>query len=197
MKLCLTSACKSLLADLDILYNYYLNVKDEYIQVVDGKSIDIILVETCTYLHEVPFTSLNKVYIKKSNIEGLGVFAKHNIKCGEILTLYPSDIVRVPNKGNLYYEFTSERNLVFKEKYAYQTDYCIIAGDSTCIDDMNLVGHIVNDSCANSCHYDTSNNNCIYYPYHMFVFIVASKNINKDEELLVSYGVDYWKIIKK
>lgn len=195
MKLCLNNASKSLLNDLDTLYNYYLSIKDEYSQVIDGKCIDFILVETCTSLYEVPFTPLNKVYIKKSNIEGLGVFAKHNIKYGEILTLYPSDIVRIQSKNNLYYEFTSGRNVGFKEKYAYQTNYCIIAGDSTCIDDMNLVGHIVNDSCANCIHYDTNNNNCIYYPYHMFVLIVASKNINKDEELLVSYGVDYWKII--
>ena len=28
---------------------------------------------------------------------------------------------------------------------------------------------------------------------NMFVLIVACKDINKDEELLVSYGLDYWK----
>lgn len=197
MQLHLNANTKSLLNDLDTLYNYYLSIKDEYVQVLDGQSIDSILITTCTSLYEVPLEPINKVYVKPSTIEGLGVFAKHNIKKGEIVTLYPSDIVRIKsNKDNLYYEFTSERDVTFKEKYAYQTSYCIIAGDNTCLDNMNLVGHIVNDSCIKVAkEYDTKNNNCIYYPYHMFVLIVALKNISKDEELLVSYGLDYWKII--
>lgn len=195
MQLNLTTASKSLLNDLDTLYNYYLGVKDEHMQVIDGYTIDSILITTCTSLHEVPFSQLDKVFVAKSNIEGLGVFAKENISMGEILTMYPSDIVRIPLSDNLYYEFTSDRDVSFKEKYAYQTNYCIIAGDNTCLTDMNLVGHIVNDNCADIINYDSSNNNCIYYSYHMFVLIVASKNIKKDEELLVSYGVDYWKII--
>ena len=192
---------KSLLNDLDTLYNYYLSIKNDHMQMINGQSIDSILITTYTSLHEVPLVQLNKVYVKQSNIEGLGVFAKNDIQCGEIVTIYPSDIVRLPNGNNLYYEFTSDRNVTFHEKYAYKTEYAIIAGDNTCIDDMNLVGHIVNDGCCtdgtqkSNNEYHTNNNNCIYYPYHMFILIVAYKNISKDEELLVSYGLDYWKII--
>lgn len=197
----LDTKSKLLLNDLDILNDYYLSIKDEYMQVIDGKSIDSILVTTCTSLCDVPFAKLNNVYVKQSNIEGLGVFASRDLTCGEIATIYPSDIVRLPAKNNLYYEFTSNNNTTFHEKYAYQTNYCIIAGDLSCIDDMNLVGHIVNDGCCtdgteeSNDNYNTNNNNCIYYPYHMFVLIVTTKNIKKDEELLVSYGLDYWKTI--
>lgn len=198
MELKLNNTSKSLLDDLDAINRYYISIKDEYIQMIDGKSIDSILVTTCTSLCDVPFAKLDCVYVAPSNIEGFGVFAKRNLKRGEIVTIYPSDIVRLPGKDNLYYEFSSERKCIFDEKYAYQTNYCIIAGDLSNIDDMNLVGHIVNDGtiCTKN-NYNTKNNNCIYYPYHMFVLIVVDKDIKKGEELLVSYGIDYWKIINQ
>lgn len=199
MNLHLTTVSTSILKDLNTLYNCYLNERDDHLQYVDGQCIYSILISIYTSLYEVPLEQLNKVYVKKSPIEGLGVFSKENIRKGEIVTIYPSDIVRIHNKGNKYYEFCSDRPTIFYEKYAYKTAQCIISGDATHIKDMNLVGHIVNDGCyydpkINN-EYHTKNNNCIYYPYRMFVLIVASKDIKKGEELLVSYGIDYWKNI--
>lgn len=202
--LSLNKNSKKLLSYLDTLYHYYMENKET--ELISNMLIDHILIATYISFHEVPFPQLNKVYIHKSTIEGLGVFAKENISKGEIVSMYPSDTVRI-YKGNIYYEACSDRTTnTNNEKYAYKTEQCVILGDPQFTKDMNLVGHIVNDSCQtdglleNNIKYGLETmlkQNCVYYPYHIFVLIVASKDINKDEELLVSYGVDYWTTINK
>lgn len=184
IKLCLDKTSKALLSDLDTLYDYYIENKDVELDA----EIDHLLIAMLVSFHQVPLCHLNKVYIDKSNIEGFGVFAKEYIKKGEIVSMYPSDVVRIYHQ-NEYYEKCSDRTTNLNlSKYAYKTEQCVILGDSEFISDMNLVGHMINDGCHEQ--------NCVYYPYHIFILIVASKDINKDEELLVSYGVDYWTTIK-
>lgn len=192
IKLLLNDVTKELLKDLDILYKYYIDNKEEHLELVDGIVIDHILMATYLCFYEVPIPQLNKVYVDQSNIEGLGVFAKENIKKGEIVTIYPSDAVRI-DKGNEYYQMLSDRTLQISETCAYKTNYAIILGDRTLIKDTNLVGHIVND---HTDYKKSLEQNCIYYPYHMFILIVVIEDIKKDDELLVSYGVDYWNVIK-
>ena len=193
IKLLLNEVTKELLKDLDILYKYYIDNNEEHLELVDGIVIDHILMATYLCFYKVPIPLINKVYVSKSNIEGLGVFAKENIKKGEIVTIYPSDAVRI-DKGNEYYQMLSDRTLQISETCAYKTDYGIILGDRDLINDTNLVGHIVNDYTN---YKESLEQNCIYYPYHMFILIVAAIDIKKDNELLVSYGVDYWNVIHR
>lgn len=203
MTLILNEDSKELLKDLDTLYDYYLKHKDEHIEYGEVV-IDHILIGLYLSLYEVPLPDLNKVYIGKSKIEGLGVFASKNIKKGEIVSMYPSDVVRIYH-GDHYCEFKSDQCQVVDDRHAYKTNECVIFGDPTLLDNMNLVGNMINDHAQtdgseeqNILYYHESylKQNVKYHPYHIFVLIVACKDIMKDEELLVSYGVDYWKVIK-
>jgi hypothetical protein len=208
MDLVLTETSKELLENLDVLYEFYETNKDEHIEIIDNKTIDHILIATQLSLSDAPLPQLDKVYIKKSNVEGLGVFAKEDLKKGEIVSLYPSDIVRL-HFGQFYNQECNEyvKDIDENNRYAYKiNDYCTIMGDPTLIHDMNLVGHIVNDSCKTdgtkeqNYIYDKKAHhyrNCMYYPYHIFVLIVTTKEVKKDEELLVMYGIDYWTVIQK
>lgn len=178
--------------DLDTLYQYYLTNREEHLEYVSNITIDHILIGLYLSLNEVPLPQLNKVYVNKSNIEGLGVFAACNINKGEIVSMYPSDVVRIYN-GNKYCEFKSDRCNKVDLKHAYKVSKnTVIFGDPTLLDNMNLVGNMIND-CINT----DFKPNVEYYPYNIFVLIVACHDIKKDEELLVSYGVDYWATIHK
>lgn len=205
MDLVLNDKSKELLENLDSLYQFYETNKDEHMEMIDNMKIDHILIATQLSLSDAPLPPLDKVYIKKSNIEGLGVFAKEDLKKGEIVSLYPSDIVRL-HFGQFYHQaFNDVKEINENNRYAYKiNDYCTIMGDPTLIDDMNLVGHIVNDFCKTDGTKEQNNiydkkahyyRNCMYYPYHIFVLIVTTKDIKKDEELLVMYGIDYWTVI--
>lgn len=166
---------------------------------------------------------LNKAFVKESNIHGLGVFAKCDIEKGELVTFYPGDIVQYdtlvgPKEGNYVLHHPSER---FASMYGTSVDTLIIhsknsnylltidekyriIGEPTLLDDPCYLGHMINDAtkCTDEEKYLKSNylnTNCSFYisKGDLRVMVVATKNIRKDEELLVSYGVDYWKSYNK
>lgn len=203
---------------LDDIYNFYIENKFEDVIKYDDKKIPIdhILIATWIALHEAPLPQLNKNFIAKSKIEGLGAFAKRNIKKGEIVSMYPSEIVQLHCSGKSYptcsdrvmekYNLSDENNMdeyINNNRNIYKmNENYSIAGDHF-ISDTNFTGHLLNDACDGTKENDDMYNimsfrhqNCIYYPYKIFILIVACKNINKNEELLVSYQTDYWKAIK-
>jgi len=205
MDLTLNDKSRELLENLDTLYQFYQFNKLNHLEIVklENKKIEIdhILIATHLSLSDAPLPFLNKVYIKKSKVDGLGVFAKEDLKKGEIVSMYPSDIVRIYH-GKQYYE---QYNVYCNDyRYAYKTELCTIMGVPSLIDNTNLVGHIVNDYCKTDGsetqnyiynHLTHENRNCKYYPYHIFILIVTTKDIKKGDELFVPYGIDYWSII--
>jgi SET domain-containing protein len=207
MDLILTETSKELIDGLDTMYHFYKEHKSEHLEITPIITIDHILIATLLSLSEAPLPELNKVYLDKSKIDGLGVFAKENLIKGEIISMYPSDIVRL-HQQNHYYEARSDQvkdNNDINERYAYKlNDYCSIMGDQNLINNTNLVGHFINDGSQTDGSYQHNQEynikthqtrNCKYYPYRLFVLIVTTKNVEKDEELLVPYGIDYWSII--
>lgn len=206
---------------LDDIYNFYIENKFNDVIKYDDKKIPIdhILIATWIALYEAPLPQLNKIFIAKSKIEGLGAFAKRNIKKGEIVSMYPSEIVQLHSDGKSYptcsdrvmekYNLEDENNMddyINNNRHIYKiNENYSIAGDPYFISDTNFTGHILNDSCKSDGTkkgddmYNINSNmnqNCIYYPYKIFILIVACKDINMNEELLVSYQNDYWKAIK-
>tara|TARA_R110000868_G_C10864459_1_gene761776 strand:+ start:166 stop:798 length:633 start_codon:yes stop_codon:yes gene_type:complete len=161
-----------------------------------------------------------KIEIKKSNIHGYGVFATKNIKKNEIITFYPADIIIKKDKiGSKIY--TSERYSEKKEENKTLTnwkndgsplnnpyllninkEYSII-GDSDFKDNLNYVGHLINDGAK---HNRTEKSkqiymkiaflkmNCCYEKSNTCVYIEAIKDIKKNEELFMAYGIDYWNV---
>lgn len=184
---------------LDDIYHFYIENKEE-------GDIDNVLISCWLALHEAPFPKLDKIYVAKSNIEGMGVFSKKPIKKGEIVSMYPSEMVILDQKypiGTERLQKYMNNNYIYNNVYTYKVDdrYSIL-GDSHFISDTNMVGHILNDACSSdgtqegNKNYKTDKQNCIYYQYkNMFILIVACKDIDINEELLVAYQVDYWKMI--
>ena len=173
----------------------------------------------------IPSLSLNKVEIKASKIHGKGVFAKQNIKKGEIITMYPGDILRYyPNKdkdkcvkggskcGIMVSNFIPDK--MYREiiqnpqdsnlcKYMFDVnDYYNIIGHPDLISDSAYLGHMCNDGARSSTSTDVQvylnicsllNNSMYYSIMDCHIAIMAYKDIKMGEEILVSYGVNYWK----
>lgn len=159
------------------------------------------------------------VYVKKSLIHGNGVFAKYNIKKNSIITIYPIDSIYYTN--NL-----EEKNLYFLEKNFFDCinnkNYMIginkdieIYGNQNNISNNTVIGHIINDSVSFTidneniddislkniiCKYVlTSNNNAIMKSNadKTLYYIIATKDINEGDEILMSYQPKYWLDNKK
>ncbi len=211
---------------IDTLYVMFMSSKATKIEVngelleLDNFLIDLHLKFPSD---ELPFPyKLNIVGVKKSNISGNGVFAARDIKKGEIVTFYPCDTFKYW-KGNNYAPWCSNRvikkyNLTTPEdihKYSTSSEYTFnleprkysISGDPNFIDDPTFLGHMINDG-AKSNGSEKSNEiyikiawlrmNCMFKtsPQYVFVYIQATKDIKKGEELLTPYGIDYWRTHK-
>jgi SET domain-containing protein len=173
--------------------------------------------------NNLPF-ELNKVELKKSNTHGIGVFAKQNILCGELITFYPGDIVEYnPNEdrhipGHITCIIKSKRLEeqsnnqsyydLMSNDYAFDinTKYTII-GNPSFKDDPNYMGHFINDGAksnstlkSNDIYYKISKlkENCDFYSLKdLHIAIIATKNINIGEELFIHYGIEYWQTHNK
>lgn len=194
---------------LNDIYNFY--QENKFVDTIEKIPIDHILIATWIALHEAPLPQLNKIFIAKSKIEGLGAFAKRNIIKGEIVSMYPSEVVlcggyptcsdRIMEKYNLN-DDSNMNEYINNNRYHFKMDNYSIAGDSYFINDTNFAGHVLNDAIKCDGTKDSIEKykkcelqNCIYYPYKIFILIVACKDIKAGEELLVSYQTDYWKAI--
>lgn len=132
--------------------------------------------------------SLNNIqcsfYIKKSNIcNGYGLFAKRYIPKEEIITYYYGYIKstkllfsKIENRYAIEYDNNKSKRLIgihdinkINKKGAAQ-----MVNDAIC----PYITNKINNSCF------INNGKCIY--------LKSIENINKDEEILASYGIDYW-----
>jgi SET domain-containing protein len=137
------------------------------------------------------------IYIKKSEIHGLGVFANKDFNKGEAITRYPAHYIYKLNQYPIF-NINLKPNDNFKD-YRYDLDdNIVINGHPKFINNMSLVGHICNDGYKHN--FETNNkknrnkyNNSTFLPCDdRIINIVSFKNIKKDEEILVPYGFNYW-----
>lgn len=124
-------------------------------------------------------------YIKESSIcKGYGLFAKTSIPKDEIITYYYGYIKstklpfnKIENKYSIEFDNNKSKRLVGINN----------------INKINKKGaaQIVNDAI---CNYITNkNNNSCFINDGKYIYLKSINNINKDEEILASYGIDYWK----
>lgn len=162
--------------------------------------------------------NIDKVYIKQSNIHGNGLFAKVNINKGDIITFYPGDVlVYYPEKNR---NITSSRGLIihdhmnkelssicdknqeFYDCYTFDINesYSII-GFPDINDNPSYLGHICNDGARGYSEKDKEiymndilikSNAMSHIICDCIVAVVAIKDINIDEEILVPYSHEYW-----
>ncbi len=144
------------------------------------------------------------IYIKKSKIHGLGVFANKDFNKGEAITRYPAHYIYKLNQYPIF-NINLKPNDNFKD-YTYELDDNIaINGHPKFINNLSLVGHICNDGYKHN--FETNNkknrnkynkknkihNNAMFLENKdNIIQVVSFKNIKKDEEILVAYGFNYW-----
>jgi hypothetical protein len=164
--------------------------------------------------------NLKKCEIKNSNIHDRGVFSTKNIKKGELITMYPGDIIMPYPDGRgkkgeqvrygivnsqslpkkLHISNNTDPNLKHLLYYAFDlSDNLSIIGHPKMIQDTSYLGHMINDICnegKNETKYNQSLSKCNVAGKGIcngrYLAIIALKNIKQGEELLMSYGFKYW-----
>ena len=165
--------------------------------------------------------NLNKVHVKESKIHGNGLFAKTNIKQGEIITIYPCDILAYyPEKNRdakehvVAYLFceelkdNQEAKDLFHENKKYYKDYQLVINETysaiglpEITNNPTYLGHLCNDGAR--AH--TPEDKKIYESVSVLksnaffknicdcmMAVVAIKDIKENDEILVTYGHGYW-----
>lgn len=136
------------------------------------------------YLHTM---LVENIYISKSNIEkaGKGLFAgPYGFKKGQIIGKYSTPNNSI-NLGNV------KKNCENKENcWAYIFCEDNENDNAMCWDSLGIRSSIIryiND--AYNTHFK---NNCYFDIIDNEVYVIASKKIKKNEEIMVSYGYKYW-----
>lgn len=196
--------------------------KNRVSKVVHGVYNELILK---TILFRTDFGDNNpsdRAIVMKSEISGLGVFAKKNISKQDIITFYPAHYVIVPDgvneNGNIIVraklsEAVISRGYTFDIKFydSYSTkinSYYSIAGDPRIHNRGGFIGHMCNDGGMyhltekndeakheyNTMKENICNADIVVKPYinELAAAIIASRDIKSGEEILVPYGYKYW-----
>ena len=145
------------------------------------------------------------VYVKKSLIEnaGFGIFAKKNIKKNTPIIIYYGE--KITNKEIMNFYLKDKKNYQKNiSPYLRSTgipDTQVNGKKSEKSNNINLKGYLVNDSCNITNIDDNSidkylsnnnNNNLSILETKDFPIYYSIRDIKKDEELYVSYGLGYW-----
>jgi len=172
-----------------------------------------------------PKLRLNRCYVGvESTIDGAGrgLFASRDIEEGELITLYPGDVMLAWERtvgdfagevgvmfGNHVQKDDQKRTadrLTTDDARAYELKiggrHSVVA-DPFLVDDAAYIGHIANDySILNSrdkasvdsyVKSSKKGHNAAHFVLEGSHFVtVATRNISHDEEIFVSYGFSYW-----
>lgn len=151
----------------------------------------------------------NLLEVKESRIHDQGVFAKVNLEANQVVTIYPCNgIIRDGCLQSL--EEINPHHLCFVHNYKIKLadKKTFIFGNPDYQFDGRL-GHLINDSCPNieqlryldkdnisNCIEYLSNglkcNNCVFVLHQDYVYVKTLQPIAKGEELISSYGFEFW-----
>jgi uncharacterized protein len=128
------------------------------------------------------------LYIKDSTIPGagMGLFTDIDIKKGEIVTEYCGE--------KITWKECEKRN----EAMDGLNSYYLYISKNNCIDALHALdtfGRYANDA-VGFVRVAGKKNNCEYHIIKKKPYIVAKKNIKAGEEIFVSYGKEYWEVMK-
>lgn len=180
----------------------------------DGKEYDLDGMKMIL-LTDIGCHHLNRVVIRESNVHGSGVFATENIRKGELITLYPGDVVDFfPNEGQRI-EFRSisdrEKQVSADGVVLLSPDYSIsggkgysVFGDPRFTRNPSYLGHMVNDGSTYNPDSETAESyrersqekaNCYFRSISgLHIATIAGRDIKEGEELFASYGHGYWRV---
>jgi uncharacterized protein len=129
-----------------------------------------------------------KLVVKKSQLpkSGKGLYTKEEIKKGEFIVEY---------KGEIITDKEATRRAAEDDCYGYM----FFINKNHCIDAYHTPQHLAryaNDA-KGLARVEGFKNNAEYEIVGKKCFIKATKNIKSGEEIFVSYGKEYWKVIKE
>lgn len=125
-------------------------------------------------------------YIKKSKIcEGLGIFAKNDIEKNKYITWYYGYTTRFfkVSKKNKY-------SINYSSRKYKNTDFVLVGVKDIKRLHFKGAAQLANDAICWDITKKT--NNSIFIQNGKYVFLKSTVNIKRDEEILVSYGFNYW-----
>lgn len=159
-------------------------------------------------LNRYPIINM-RVWIGKSPIHGIGLFSMKTIKRGEFITFYPCDMVSINTRRIYSHSMAMLKSIDWTEETF--PDHTLHIGDVSITahpglrSDPSYMGHFINDAAV--CKEDTSESraayaliglgawNCEFRMLDLGVAAFATRDISYGEEILRSYGDDWW--IKK
>lgn len=122
--------------------------------------------------------NMNMIYVSKSSIcEGYGVFAKRDIPQGKMITWYYGY-----KKLQKYTPSKNKYVIEFNEKYN------LIGIQNICRLYSKGVGQLINDAI-----FSKKKNNAYFFDKDNYIVIISNKDIKTNDEILIGYGIDYWK----
>lgn len=165
--------------------------------------------------------NFNKAHVASSKIHGNGLFASTKLKRGDIITFYfpyfleytyydkennEEAFVILPICSRRKFDNNMQELDILRKDTIKINENMMMVGDNEYISDERFIAHMVNDPC------DFSSNNITAAKYEIeikkksnaslisydkdrrFIYLVATKDIEKDTEILVPYGHRYWEI---
>mgnify|MGYP006138463047 CR=1 FL=1 len=155
---------------------------------------------------------LSKVRVAPSSIHGNGVFAEHRINAGDLITVYPCDVLAIDNPGGGMRLYRSNGDAILRAEAAVLYAYlCKVEGTKLAVagdpdtHSPAACAHIINDGAflekadfsleeakaymeesyvKQNCHFVSLADCCMV--------AVATKPIKKDEEVFAGYGAEFW-----
>lgn len=144
--------------------------------------------------------------IRNSEIDGKGVFAKVDFPKNLVITLYPCHCIRLSDNSHYF----SQGQFEIDDRYLFKfSSNCSIIGNPSFTSNSNLLGHMINSHSKLEirtneeqeirhavCKYlikSKGANNCEFCIWNKNIcYIKTTKDIAKDEELVLSYSPIYW-----
>jgi hypothetical protein len=161
---------------------------------------------------------LDKVEVKET-LYGKGVFAKCDIQEGEMITLYPGDVIETISEGHstlqkspLYEEKVKKEDVNLHDYRLQISKDCYIMSHPLLIDDPSYLGHMINDGVNVLQLYQSAKEenvqtlnvkkyyeetcktmNCNFAIHDgLLAYAEALRDIKKGEELYTTYSHVYW-----
>ena len=158
----------------------------------------------------LPFEEINNSAEVKESSHGKGVFALRDIEENKVVTIYPNHGIQLSNGyGTILSKLEIPSEEKFWEYALNMDDGSVLYGDPSRLD-SGLLGHMLNDSandvdkikcykpdelirgCLNYEIKSKQNDNCMLLNKHGIGYVITTKKIKKGDELLASYGFEYW-----
>lgn len=162
-------------------------------------------------IHFLPRFENEHIEIKKSAIHGIGLFAKTKINKDSLITFYPAHAIgKGTDKKRFMY---SSGQFPINDSYKVTiSDNLSIYGNNKNTENTLLLGHMINDSSYFTVYdinedtaknqiknkvatYAVSSNNnsrIVHNANSIIPYVVATRDINENEEIFMSYSPFYW-----